>query len=131
MKGVSLRSVHKKAAQLHRMAGDHHLNSMYDDATHHDVHMAHHVGNRANEFSRHVQTKFIKKKMKNESVELDEVSSSLAKRAMKKRIERQAASYTTQASYNRKADKSRAKRDALLKKADALPDHHKPRSIGS
>jgi hypothetical protein len=41
---------------------------MYDDATHHDVHMAHHMGNRANEFSRQVQTRFIKKKMKDESV---------------------------------------------------------------
>jgi hypothetical protein len=69
-------------------------------------------------------------KMRRESVQVDEVSSSVAKRAMKKRVEKQAASYTTQASYNRRADNARAKRDALLKKADALPDHHKPRSSG-
>jgi hypothetical protein len=68
--------------------------------------------------------------MYKESVEIHEVSSSVAKRAMKKRVEKQAASYTTQASYNRRADNARAKRDALLKKADALPDHHKPRSSG-
>jgi hypothetical protein len=65
-----------------------------------------------------------------ESVELDETSSTKAKQAMKDRIERQAASYTTQASYNRRADKSRAEVKKIRKKQDALPDHHKPRSSG-
>ena len=68
--------------------------------------------------------------MYKESVELDETSSTKAKQAMKDRIERQAASYTTQASYNRRADKSRAEVEKIRKKQDALPDHHKPRSSG-
>lgn len=79
--GVSLRYAHTKAAEYHRMAADHHLNSMYDDATHHDVHMAHHMGNAANSFSKHIQTKYIKKKMKNESVE-EAVYGSQAQRMM-------------------------------------------------
>lgn len=62
--------------------------------------------------------------------ELREVSSSVAKKALKKRVEKQAAAYTTSGAHHRRAQIARNKRDALLRKADALPDHHKPRSSG-
>jgi len=53
---------HYSAAQAHNEAAKHHDNAHYVGATNHDVHMAHHIGNYANDQSKYVQSRIIKKK---------------------------------------------------------------------
>jgi hypothetical protein len=53
---------HYSAMQAHQEAAKHHDNAHYHGATNHDVHMAHHIGDYANDQSRYVQSRIIKKK---------------------------------------------------------------------
>ncbi len=60
---------HRRAAETHRQASYSHDRAHYSDATHHDVHMAYHLGKIANDESQRVQSRVIKKKRTDESVE--------------------------------------------------------------
>lgn len=62
---------HRHAAETHKQAAYSHDQAHYTDATHHDVHMAHHIGKIANEKSQRVQSRVIKKKRTDESVDVD------------------------------------------------------------